>query len=376
MDEVALAFFPYPYVSHGVRHAGAQIAQAKPCSRCDRQCERLHTTTIGLCSYGVNYTWFDKDLLVYGVVVGDATQQSAARSKVIRQQDTSKVATAQLEDARRRYLEFANGIRDDIEARKQAIVEEYRDKERYKEDFLLAMKPQIARGLAYFHDYRQFIARMKENINVILEQRYPGVEMGQKLAGAGVAERAIYWGSELMGEKLRTAEFLLSPEDITDRRAYACFKLHGLVIKYVRMYEASFAQKDVKIVVCGESVGEMVGNPAAVAVIPHTFIDNALKYSSRGSRVQVEFSEDSDNIELSVSSFGPEIAPDERERIFDIFYRARAAQDQEKEGAGFGLYLARFIARQMSTDVVVKQSPEKTARGYSTVFSARFARER
>jgi hypothetical protein len=65
-----------------------------------------------------------------------------------------------------------------------------------------------------------------------------------------------------------------------------------------------------------------------------------------------------------------------RERIFDLFYRGRSARDQEEEGAGFGLYLAQFIAMTIGTRIYASQSSDQNRLGYWTTFSVRFRRDR
>jgi signal transduction histidine kinase len=377
MEALALTFFPYPHFLDGQQREGLALPAAKACSRCDRQCARSFSTDLGLCSYGVNYTWFDRRLLVFGLVVSDFPGGSAARTKVVRQQRGATVRRSDVEAARDTYMGIVKAHEDEIEARKEAIIQEYRDRERYKEDFLSHLRPDIEKSFAYFHDYRQFIARMRQNINVILEQRYPGGDIGHKLAGALPSEKAIYYGSQLMEEKLRTAYFLLHPEDINDRQKYTIFRFHGLVTKYLRIYQSAFDEKGITVEVFGESVGEILGHPAAVSVIPHTFIDNALKYSPRNAVVKVQFSETGDSIGFKVSSYGPRIGAGEGERIFDIFYRGKDARAHDEEGAGFGLYLAQFIARQLDTAIVVSQSDEpQLGKSYWTSFSVGFKRER
>ena len=207
--------------------------------------------------------------------------------------------------------------------------------------------------------------------------RNPGVDLDQQLSAALPAEASIYWASILMEEKLQTAFFLLHPERITNPAEVSAFRLHGLVLKYLRIYNSGFAAKDIKPKVVGASIGEIKGNRAAVAVIPHTLIDNALKYSLRGAEVVIGFEENEHDIALSVSSYGPKIHSDELAKIFQVFYRGRSATQQEDEGAGFGLYLAQFIANQMGAHIQVSQAENKTGSlGFWTTFSVRFIRER
>ena len=54
---------------------------------------------------------------------------------------------------------------------------------------------------------------------------------------------------------------------------------------------------------------------------------------------------------LAVRDFGPGIEPDEQERIFERFYRARAVRLKPIRGSGIGLALVQHIARAHGGDV-------------------------
>lgn len=74
-------------------------------------------------------------------------------------------------------------------------------------------------------------------------------------------------------------------------------------------------------------------------------ISNAIKYSHRGSEVEV-FAEErgADRIALGVANQGIEIAEDERDRIFQVGYRGEAARRADARGMGIGLSVCRQIA--------------------------------
>jgi signal transduction histidine kinase len=268
-------------------------------------------------------------------------------------------------------------FRSEIEVRKAALIKNYVEKKEYEQDFLDLIRPDIQRSFSFLHDYKQFIARVRQNVNVVLESRYPGeTTVEQKLARSLPSEKAIYWAAVLMEEKLQTAFLLLHPERISSE-GDTLFRLHGMVIKYVRIYESAFTEKNIRVRVEGESRGEIRGNPVAVPVIPHTLIDNALKYSPRDCDVVIRFNETPSTIELVVSSYGPRINDDEKAKIFHVFFRAKDAIRQVEEGAGFGLYLAQFVAHQMGTAINVDQSPVRNGdRGFYTTFRVRFVRDR
>jgi K+-sensing histidine kinase KdpD len=127
--------------------------------------------------------------------------------------------------------------------------------------------------------------------------------------------------------------------------------------------------------VAGYSEGQVHADSSVLSVIPHTLIDNALKYSRAGSKVTAAFRETFSTITFSVTSFGPKIDQDETDKIFDIFYRGRHAQDQE-DGTGFGLHLAQFVAHELHTKILVSQSESPNRFGYQTSFSVSFERVR
>lgn len=358
----------------GERREGLTYQWPSRCSGCDRQCERSAARGLQLCSYGVNSLRLDADVLIAGIVVRDAPGLSAARKKMLRSAHNGPTV-ADVQHVVERYREIAAADLRELQERRDRVIAEYRDTAAYKADLLELLKPDLRKMLAQIHDYKQFVSQIVQNINVVLERRAPGAEIDRKLAAAAHEEAAIYWAARLMEEKIQTALFLLDPEKISDPESIKVFRLHGCVLKYVRIYQSAFALKSVRVSVAGESYANVRANPAAASVIPHTLIDNALKYAPRGSHVEIEFSESESDVELSVSSYGPAIHTDERESIFDLFVRGREAKRIEPDGTGFGLYLSQLIAEALGTRIEVKQD-RKAAQGdlQWTTFSICFSR--
>ena len=72
-------------------------------------------------------------------------------------------------------------------------------------------------------------------------------------------------------------------------------------------------------------------------------LDNAMKYSGRSRRVQVDVFRCEDHVGVRVADFGIGIAPDDHERIFRQFYRTTVAVDNSVHGTGLGLAIARHV---------------------------------
>ena len=93
------------------------------------------------------------------------------------------------------------------------------------------------------------------------------------------------------------------------------------------------------------------GIPDRIERAVWNLLENAGKWSESGSTVEVSLS----NGEVRVRDHGPGIAADERERVFDRFYRAASARSQP--GSGLGLAIVREVAEAHGGSVSAEEAP-------------------
>jgi two-component system phosphate regulon sensor histidine kinase PhoR len=96
-------------------------------------------------------------------------------------------------------------------------------------------------------------------------------------------------------------------------------------------------------------------NAFTLAVL--NLIDNAIKYAADGKKIALAMKRSGERVVLSVRDWGPGIDPDEHERIFERFYRARAIRLKPIRGSGIGLALVQHIARAHGGDATVSSAP-------------------
>lgn len=72
-------------------------------------------------------------------------------------------------------------------------------------------------------------------------------------------------------------------------------------------------------------------------------IDNAMKYSTRGSEILVRTRDLGDTLEISVIDQGIGLSAEELPNLFTRFYRAKNDQTTKNAGTGLGLYLTKFF---------------------------------
>lgn len=341
----------------GERLNGSILSWPQVCLEChDRPCELTQKVEIGLCPYGMNFCRVENDMLIAGIVIRDFGQNSSARRKRYQENRADVVSSSMLQRAIDAFKARKQQENDHLDEEKKTIIREYVQSQQFKPDFLNPLRDEITKGLSFVHDYRQINTQIGQNINVVLESRYPQLATEEKLAKALPAEKAIYEASKFLEEKLNVAKFLLHPDWLYQRDKCVPFRVHGLVTKYVKIYQSQFRSKEVELTVSGSSYGEIIAHPEACAVIPHTLIDNALKYSQRKSRVDVFLRDVADGVYLSVESYGPMLLPGEESRIFEPFYRGEGAKQLVEEGAGYGLYVSQLVATEhLGTKIHVEQ---------------------
>jgi two-component system sensor histidine kinase MprB len=96
---------------------------------------------------------------------------------------------------------------------------------------------------------------------------------------------------------------------------------------------------------------ELEGIPERLDRAVWNLLENAGKWSNGGGPVEVALA----GGELRVCDHGPGIAPEDRERIFDRFYRATAARSLP--GSGLGLAIVREVAEEHGGSVVAEAAP-------------------
>jgi signal transduction histidine kinase len=328
---------------------------------------------VQLCRYGVNYWRVSEELLVAGIVVRDYRPSSDAHRKMVRRIGTDAIRVAELVQVVERATATTAMLERDLARQRRRAMNRYRRSKGYQRDVVEQLRPELQRTFGQVHDYKQFVQQVIQNLDVHLDKRLPGLPMEEKVAKASHEETAIYWAARLMDEKLDASVLVLDPGQIADPAAQRVFRFHGLVTKYVRIYQRRIDERGIRLHELGGSFVDVRGNPRAIGIIPHALIDNAVKYASAGSEITISYAEDAQHVTFRVQSLGPRILEGERTRIFDFYYRGEEAQKVDSGGAGFGLAAAQLVAHAMDTNITVEQSSSPAAGGgYLTTFCVAF----
>ena len=102
--------------------------------------------------------------------------------------------------------------------------------------------------------------------------------------------------------------------------------------------------------------GEINGHLDALRILLRNLLDNAVKYSPDGGTVDVAVLRDGNSLLLRVEDSGPGIAPAERERALDRFYRSPNSAASGATGSGLGLAIVKAIAELHGATVALERS--------------------
>ena len=86
------------------------------------------------------------------------------------------------------------------------------------------------------------------------------------------------------------------------------------------------------------------GDPTRIEQVITNLLANAVAYTAPGGRIRVRVAHEADNALLEVSDDGRGIAPENLERVFELFYQADLSIDRRSGGLGIGLTLVKRLA--------------------------------
>jgi signal transduction histidine kinase len=104
-------------------------------------------------------------------------------------------------------------------------------------------------------------------------------------------------------------------------------------------------------------VGPVVTDETRLRQILVNLVENAVKYSPGGGTVKVGVHRAPDRISFEVRDQGMGITPEDRERIFEKFYRADPSMSRGVGGTGLGLYIVHELVSRLGGRIEVSSSP-------------------
>ncbi len=127
--------------------------------------------------------------------------------------------------------------------------------------------------------------------------------------------------------------------------------------------------RGVSIVATGLTPAAVVGDAGALRRALLNLLDNAVKYTPPGGKVEVSLVREGHRAAIAVRDTGVGIASADVERVFQPFVRLEAGREEAPDGAGLGLSIARSIVVAHGGELTLESTP-----GAGSVFIIRVPR--
>ena len=210
------------------------------------------------------------------------------------------------------------------------------------------------------HDLRTPLTRLQAGAQLALQHENPA-QIKEALADA-------------VEEAERLNAMLCTIMDISEVEAGALkldlqtFPLQPVVTVLVELYDEVAQEKCIAMSAAIDPAGQITADRNRLQLLLGNLLDNALKYTPNGGRVDIGAEFAADEVRITVRDTGIGIDADDLPRIWDRLYRADKSRSQR--GLGLGLSLVKaFVEAHGGTATVSSQA------GSGSTFTVTFPRK-
>ena len=122
--------------------------------------------------------------------------------------------------------------------------------------------------------------------------------------------------------------------------------------------QSTAKQHQVELELTGDHAA-IQGLPSVVEEMVYNLCDNAIKYNRPGGKASVRVEDGADAVTVTVSDTGIGIPPEDRERVFERFYRVDKSHSKAIGGTGLGLSIVKHGAALHNARVELDSAPGK-----------------
>lgn len=199
------------------------------------------------------------------------------------------------------------------------------------------------------HDLRTPLTRLRGSAEVALQAAVDPLAKNALADCVEESERVLTMLSALMS--ITEAEAGVMHLNL-DRES-----LSELLGKAVALYEMVAEEKKITVATCFQGRCEALVDPIRIRQVFANVLDNALKYTPEGGRVDISCAEDGAMIVATFKDSGIGISPAEQPRIWERLYRGDKSRSQR--GLGLGLSLVKAIVQAHRGRVSVESQPNQ-----------------
>lgn len=112
-----------------------------------------------------------------------------------------------------------------------------------------------------------------------------------------------------------------------------------------RLHEDAFRKDKGRITLHSRTNHFFEADESVLSIILSNLIENALKYSPKDTHVDVKAAIDGSKTVVTISDNGPGVSKEEKDKIFEKFYRVGNEETRNAKGTGLGLYIVKDLCK-------------------------------
>ena len=204
------------------------------------------------------------------------------------------------------------------------------------------------------HELRTPVSVIRANSETLIDSALDDKKQAKVFAKAILhnAERLTDMVSSLLDlSRIEYGELKLNFQEIN---------LNLFIENYTQSIASLAKKKDINILCKLQHKGSVNADVQAIERIMNNLIDNAIKYSNKGSDITILTSNEDDNyIKIMVEDNAEGISKEDKDHIFSRFYRTASARATENQGSGLGLAIVKHLVNNLNGEVGIESKPQK-----------------
>lgn len=204
-----------------------------------------------------------------------------------------------------------------------------------------------------FEKQKQFISDASHELKTPLAVIEANVDVLENELGNNKWMKYIQNEIESMNKLINELLLLAKIENIDNVREYKQFDVSKETEIITSMFESMAYEKKVKLISDIQEHITMNGNKEDIEHILSTLIDNAIKHTEAEKEVIIELIKEKNDIIIQVKNIGQAIPKEEREKIFERFYRVDKSRNRNEKRYGLGLSIAKSTVEKYKGKIEV-----------------------
>ena len=205
-----------------------------------------------------------------------------------------------------------------------------------------------------FEKQKQFISDASHELKTPLAVIEANADVLENEVGNNKWLTYIQKETESMDKLINELLLLAKIENVDDIKNYEKFNLSTQVETSVAIFESMAYEKQMNIKTNIQNHIYIDGNKQDIEHIVSTLLDNAIKHSVTKKDVSVELFEEKNNIILQITNEGEPIPEDQKDKIFERFYRVDKSRNRNEKRYGLGLAIAKSTVDKYNGKIIVE----------------------